>query len=104
MESGCGVCASAFGLLLLSAAVVGWSGVMAYPGFVLRLNRSGAQAGIDPRDMPNLRGLIAGSLHLAGLPAALLIIALSIALVALAAHWWRVQPLSASSCSGFRCV
>jgi Glycosyltransferase family 87 len=83
---------TAFGLLLVSAAVVGWRGVMAYPGFVLRLSRSGAEAGIYPRDMPNLRGLVAGSLHLSGLPATLLIVALSIALVALVAHWWRVRP------------
>ncbi len=87
-----GFVTTAFGLLLVSATVVGWSGVLAYPGFVLRLSRSGAQAGIYPRDMPNLRGLVAGLLHLAGLPAALLIIALSIALLALAAYWWRVQP------------
>ena len=88
---------TAFGLLLVSAAVVGWNGVMAYPGFVLGLSRSGAQAGIYPRDMPNLRGLIEGALHFAGRPAALLIIALSIALVALAALRWpvpteRAQP------------
>ncbi|MGZ4730887.1 MAG: glycosyltransferase family 87 protein [Terriglobales bacterium] len=83
---------TAFVLLSVSAAVVGWSGVMAYPGFVLRLSRSGAQAGIYPRDMPDLRGLVAGSLHLAGLPATLLISALSFALVALAARWWHVQP------------
>ena len=87
-----GFVVTAFVLLLVSAAVVGWSGVMAYPRFVLRLNRSAAQAGIYPRDMPNLRGLVAGSLHLAGVPAMLLIITLSIALVALVAHWWRVQP------------
>ena len=87
-----GFVVTAFGLLLVSAAVVGWGGVMAYPGFVLRLNRSGAQAGIDPRGMPNLRGLVAGFLHLAGQPATLLIIALSIALVALVARWWRIQP------------
>jgi hypothetical protein len=79
-------------LLVVSAAVVGWNGVRAYPGFVLRLNRSPAQAGIDPRDMPNLRGLVSGSLHLAGMPAMLLIIVLSIALVALVVRWWRVQP------------
>jgi hypothetical protein len=83
---------TAFVLLLLSAAVVGWNGVKAYPGFVLRLNRSPAQAGIDPRDMPNLRGLISGSLHLAGVPAILLLITLSIGLVALVVRWWRVQP------------
>ena len=86
-----GFVVTAFGLLLVSAAVVGWSGVMAYPGFVLRLSRSGAQAGIDPRAMPNLRGLVAGALDLAGPPATLLIIALSIALLALAAFWWREQ-------------
>ncbi len=86
-----GFVVTAFGLLLVSAAVVGWSGVMAYPGFVLRLSRSGAQAGIYPRGMPNLRGLVAGLLHFEGLPAALLIIAISIALLALVAHWWRVE-------------
>jgi hypothetical protein len=87
-----GFVVTAFGLVLVSAAVVGWSGVMAYPEFVLRLSRSGAQAGIDPRDMPNLRGLVAGALDLPGSSATLLIIALSIVLVALAAHGWRVQP------------
>ncbi len=83
---------TAFVLLLVSAAVVGWNGVRAYPEFVLSLNRSPAQAGIDPRDMPNLRGLVSGSLHLAGMPAMLLIIALSIAMLALVVRWWRVQP------------
>jgi hypothetical protein len=82
---------TSFVLLLVSAAVVGWNGVMAYPEFVLRLSRSGAQAGIYPRDMPNLRGLVAGTLHLAGLPATLPIIVLSIALLALVALWWRAQ-------------
>ena len=87
-----GFVVTVFALLLVSAAVVGWGGVMAYPEFVLRLSRSGAQAGIHPRDMPNLRGLVVGALHLSGLSATVLIIALSIALVALAAYWWRVQP------------
>ncbi len=82
---------TAFVLLLVSAAVVGWNGVLAYPGFVLRLNRSAAQAGIDPRDMPNLRGLVAGLLHLAGVPAILLIITISIALLVLVVRWWRVR-------------
>jgi hypothetical protein len=83
---------TAFILLSVSGAVVGWSGVMAYPGFVIRLSRRGAQAGIYPRYMPDLRGLVAGTLHLAGLPATLLISALSLALVALAARCWHVQP------------
>jgi len=87
-----GFTASAFVLLWISAAVVGWNGLMAYPGFLLRLTRSGARVGIDPRDMPNLRGLISGSLHLAGLPAALLIIVLSVVLLALVARQWPVQP------------
>ncbi len=86
-----GFVVTAFGLLMVSAAVVGWNGVLAYPGFVLRLSRSGAQAGIDPRGMPNLRGLVAGALQLAGPPATVVIIALSMALLALAAHWWREQ-------------
>ncbi|MGA9813787.1 MAG: glycosyltransferase family 87 protein [Terriglobales bacterium] len=87
-----GFVTTAFALLLVSATVVGWSGVMAYPEFVLRLNRSGAEAGIYPREMPNLRGLFAGLLRFEGLPATLLIIAASIALLTLVAYWWRVQP------------
>jgi alpha-1,2-mannosyltransferase len=83
---------TAFVLLLVSAAVVGWNGLLAYPEFVLRLNRSAAQAGIDPRHMPNLRGLVAGLLHAAGVPAILLIITLSIALVLLVVRRWRVRP------------
>ncbi len=83
---------TAFGLLLVSAAVVGWNGVMQYPRFVLRLNRSAAQAGIYPRGMPNLRGLVAGSLHMQGGAATLLLVTLSLALVALAVYWWRVPP------------
>jgi hypothetical protein len=87
-----GFAASAFVLLWISAAVVGWKGLLQYPGFLLRLTRGGARVGIDPRDMPNLRGLISGSLHLAGLPATLLIIVLSIVLLALVARQRPVQP------------
>jgi alpha-1,2-mannosyltransferase len=87
-----GFSVTAFGLLLISAAVVGWNGVAAYPGFLLRLNQSAAQAAIDPRGMPNLRGLVEGLLNLAGFPALLLIITLSIALETLVVRWWRVEP------------
>jgi len=90
-KAAAGFATTAFVLLWVSVAVVGWSGVIAYPEFLLRLTRSGARVGIDPRDMPNLRGLVAGSLHWAGLPAALLIIVLSVALLALVSHWWRMQ-------------
>jgi Glycosyltransferase family 87 len=96
-----GFMVTSFVLLLISASVVGWNGVMAYPGFVLGLNRSGAQAGIYPREMPNLRGLVAGSLHLAGLPALLLIIMLSVALLIWTARWWRVQPEPSQTRSDF---
>lgn len=82
---------TAFALLLVSAAVVGWHGVTAYPRFVLHLNSTAAQAGIYPRDMPNLRGLINGLLHVTGAAAMALIIIVSVALVAVAARLWRAQ-------------
>src|SRR4051812_15153015 len=87
-----GFAVSAFVLLGISESVVGWNGLMAYPGFLLRLTQSGARAGIDPRDMPNLRGLVTGSLHLAGAPATLLIIVLSLVLLELVARRWPEQP------------
>jgi hypothetical protein len=83
---------TAFVLLLISAAVVGWNGVLAYPEFVFDLNRNAELAGIDPRYMPNLRGLVAGLLHLTGVPGILFIVTLSIALVMLVVRWWRVRP------------
>jgi alpha-1,2-mannosyltransferase len=99
-----GFSVTAFGLLLVSAAVVGWNGVAAYPGFLLRLNQSAAQAAIDSRGMPNLRGLVEGLLHLAGVPALLLVVTLSIALEALMVRWWRVQPAQKFALSFALCL
>lgn len=43
----------------ISAAVVGWSGIARYVGYVLRLEKGGAGGAIPAAGMPNLHGLIA---------------------------------------------
>ena len=52
----------ATGLGLISIAVVGWKGALAYPGYVWHLEAIGGHGSIVPADMPNLRGLVATTL------------------------------------------
>ena len=47
-------------LVLLSAALVGWKELVEYPRYVWQVNQSPPIKVIWPRNMPNLRGLIAG--------------------------------------------
>jgi len=43
---------------LISIAVVGWKGTLAYPSYVLHLEAVGGHGAIVPSTMPNLRGLL----------------------------------------------
>ncbi|HLW84195.1 MAG TPA: glycosyltransferase family 87 protein [Candidatus Sulfotelmatobacter sp.] len=45
---------------LLSFALVGWDGMLAYPKFVLQIAKSPSLGGVPPELMPNLRGLLEG--------------------------------------------
>jgi hypothetical protein len=49
---------AAAALGLVSLATVGTTGLMSYPSYVLRLERTMARGAIVPSDMPNLRGVI----------------------------------------------
>jgi hypothetical protein len=53
-----GFLSGASALLLVSAAVVGWRGVLDYPKYLLDLNQADVGL-ITPEIMPNLRGLVA---------------------------------------------
>src|SRR5579864_2083058 len=73
----------------ISAAVVGWEGLINYPRQLLRFSHAQAGGAMNPRVMPNLRGVLAG-LAGDGNSAHLLIGALSLCLVAWAAWKWKV--------------
>jgi hypothetical protein len=73
--------------------VVGWEGMVAYPGFLWRLSQMGVAAAIYPNMMPSLRGLLQGwtdALHPS--PSLVLITGLlSLVVLVWAAAQWRVQ-------------
>jgi Glycosyltransferase family 87 len=50
-------------LALVSAAIVGWEGMMSYPRYVVHLEDTAARGAIVPADMPNLRGILYSLLH-----------------------------------------
>jgi hypothetical protein len=77
-----GFVASASVVLAISAALVGWRGLLQYPGYLLTLNRS-VGVGIAPETQINLRGLLIlfvgrlpypGRIHLALAPVAVIAI------------------------------
>ena len=82
----------AFGLGLISLAVVGWEGILAYPGYVFHLEAVGGYGSIVPANMPNLRGLV--SILLAGYASPTVsngvIVVLSLGLLLLASAKWRI--------------
>jgi len=47
-------------LLVVSLGVVGWSGFLRYPGYLWELERHTERGLVQPRDNPNLRGLVEG--------------------------------------------
>jgi hypothetical protein len=53
-----GFATSAFAVLAISAVVVGWRGLLKYPGYLLALNQA-TGVGIVPESQINLRGLFA---------------------------------------------
>ena len=53
-----GFAASAFAVLGISAVVVGWKGLLQYPGYLLALNQATGVGMITPEYQMNLRGLL----------------------------------------------
>jgi hypothetical protein len=49
-------------LVLISAAIVGWGGLRAYPEYIWWLEQHTGRGLVLPRDTPNLRGLVEGFL------------------------------------------
>jgi hypothetical protein len=82
----------AVGLGLISLAVVGWEGILAYPGYVLHLEAIGGHGSIVPANMPNLRGLV--GILLAGRASPTIsngvIAVLSLGLLLLVSAKWRI--------------
>jgi len=83
-----GFAVTALALVGVSAAVVGWGALMNYPRQLLQFSHVQAGGAMNPRVMPNLRGVVAG---LAGdsNSAHVLIAMVSLALVAWAAWKWK---------------
>jgi hypothetical protein len=81
-----GFAATGCGLLLLSIAAVGWTGVAGYPAFLRRYAAGSDQYRVS--DMPNVRGLTVGLLqgHASGTAILLIVAALS-GLVLVIAIW-----------------
>lgn len=53
-----GFATSAFAVLAISAVIVGWKGLLKYPGYLLALNRATGVGMITPENQMNLRGLL----------------------------------------------
>ena len=86
----------ALGLALISVALVGWNGALAYPAYVWRVETALGNGSIVPSDMPNLRGFIDTVLtaHLPSLFINMLIAVISILLV-----FWASAKSTASDLS-----
>jgi hypothetical protein len=89
---GAGFAAASFVLVVLSAALVGWDGLLRYPNYVLQLARQPGLGEVAPALMPNLRGLIEGwSLNVSSSVLNVLVIAGS--LVFLITAGWKGRAL-----------
>lgn len=75
-------------LVGVSVAVVGWGALMNYPRQLLQFSHAQAEGAMNPRVMPNLRGVVA-ALAGNGNLAHVLLGALSLALLAWAAWNWK---------------
>jgi hypothetical protein len=96
----CGFLLVAIVLLLVSLGVVGWSGFLRYPGYLWELERHTERGLVQPRDNPNLRGLVEGfGLGLAPSPVITsVVIVLSAALVVWV--WVRGRKASGDRIAG----
>jgi Glycosyltransferase family 87 len=53
-----GVCCGSIPIFLLSAAIVGWRGVLRYPSYIWNLEQHTGRGILLPRDTPSFRGLL----------------------------------------------
>jgi hypothetical protein len=81
-------------LLMVSLGEVGWSGFLRYPGYLWELEQHAERGLVQPRDHPNLRGLVEG--FASGLaPSQMIASAIAIFSVALVV-WVSMRSRSAS--------
>lgn len=85
-------------LSLVSAGVVGWDGILGYPGYLWRLNAMSASAGIYPSVMPSLRGVVQGWTvsPSASFELELITIILSLSVLVWASGNWRTSAARSS--------
>ena len=86
-----GFAVAAVALAAVSIPVVGWTQVLGYPQELLRVSHSQGSAAMNPKNMPNLRGLLVSFLGENSLSQWLTAL-LSLALLALAAWKWQAEP------------
>ena len=78
-------------LAAVSIPVVGWTHVLGYPQALLHISHAQGSAAMNPKDMPNLRGLLVS--FLGEFAAAYWLTAvLSFSLVCFAAWKWKTEP------------
>lgn len=95
-----GFSVAAMALVAASIPVVGWTQVLGYPQELLRISHSQSSAAMNPKNMPNLRGLVVSFL---GESAAgqWLTALLSVGLVGFAAWKWQAEPERPDHRAGF---
>ncbi len=93
-------------LAVISIAIVGWQGALAYPGQVWQMERAMEQhQTIFPLRMANVRGLLASLLPFASRSVSNLIVGvLSVALLYFAAHKWKTTSRTEFDLSFSICV
>src|SRR5271165_1389877 len=98
-----GFLAAAIVLLLLSAWLVGWSSLLAYPRYLWDLNQSPGLLGIKSRSMPNLRGLIAPLLPHGAVPSTVhwMLILVVVSGILISAKLWKIDRDSRTVATGF---
>ena len=83
-----GFLCSAAALLLISAGLVGWAGIVAYPKYLWSLNQASGVGMVYTESMPNLRGL-AGALGLRGIYSHWIAVPVAAVGIIVAAYLWR---------------
>lgn len=97
-----GFLASATSVIMISAAIVGTESLLAYPAYVLHLEKVHGYGSIVPADMPNLRGLI--SLFVHNQTVALISVAAASAAVLAVSAWKIRSPVIASNTEQLFCI
>ena len=86
-----GFAVAAIALAAISIPVVGWTQVLGYPQELLRVSHSQGSAAMNPKEMPNVRGLLVSFLGENSVSQWLTAL-VSLVLLALAVWKWKPEP------------